>query len=292
MSTDDRIEGNIPARVDDDNDDEENGFGIDPISSSSFSTSLSQTFRQRRLTVTSSQLNAAAALAAAEFDLSSSGEDDDEEEKEDKNLEVDIASAGKAVSANQHNKISSSLVELDSANRKTNKKRDIASVEHSSDSAGEVGLIVPPPRTQQCNKKRRTPSFKSLLVPKIHNSQQMKLEICRYCPKMHSDLTPLPNGSAIVMTHYDSASKSLIDDNMLPFPREVLGTYSCHGIEPIYDDSCCDEEGENEHDNVDGEINKNNRPSFVAKINQDRGVVAQPFGSCPRTALFGVFDGE
>jgi protein phosphatase PTC2/3 len=56
----------------------------------------------------------------------------------------------------------------------------------------------------------------------------------------------------------------------LPFAETVIGTYSCHGVEPSY----YEEEG------------------FTAKINQDRGCVVFPFGDHPRQAVFAVFDGH
>lgn len=56
----------------------------------------------------------------------------------------------------------------------------------------------------------------------------------------------------------------------LPFAEDVVGTYSCHGIEPAYEGP---------------------RP-FVAKINQDRGVCVYPFAGDERMALFAVFDGH
>ena len=54
-----------------------------------------------------------------------------------------------------------------------------------------------------------------------------------------------------------------------PFPSNIVGTFSCHGIEPSYF--------------TDG---------AMAKINQDRGCVVQPYGEDPRRALFAVYDGH
>lgn len=65
-------------------------------------------------------------------------------------------------------------------------------------------------------------------------------------------------------------------DESLPFPRHVVGTYSCHGIEPVFDD---------------GDSNCN-LPSCIAKINQDRGGVAFPFANNSRMALFAAYDGH
>lgn len=54
-----------------------------------------------------------------------------------------------------------------------------------------------------------------------------------------------------------------------PFPASIMGTYSCHGIEPSFDE-----------DNV------------IAKSNQDRGCVVYPFLGSSTCALLCVFDGH
>ena len=78
------------------------------------------------------------------------------------------------------------------------------------------------------------------------------------------------------------------DDKSLPFPRNVVGTFSCHGVEPIYDD--------NDYYLPLGAENEENssaqtKLTMAAKINQDRGGVAFPYGNSTRTALFAVYDG-
>ena len=60
---------------------------------------------------------------------------------------------------------------------------------------------------------------------------------------------------------------------MNPFPNDICGTYSCHGIEPAYD----------EVDRAD---------VVVDKINQDRGCVVHPYGRSNRQALFAAYDGH
>lgn len=55
-----------------------------------------------------------------------------------------------------------------------------------------------------------------------------------------------------------------------PFPTDIMGTYSCHGIEPSYD------EESGIHD----------------KINQDRGCVVYPYNSSNDEALLLVLDGH
>jgi len=76
------------------------------------------------------------------------------------------------------------------------------------------------------------------------------------------------------------------DERKLPFPRDIVGTFSCHGVEPVYEDESNDEGGGDE------DCGEEHKPTTAAKINQDRGGVAFPYGNCPRTALFAVYDGH
>jgi hypothetical protein len=73
------------------------------------------------------------------------------------------------------------------------------------------------------------------------------------------------------------------DDRSLPFPRDIVGTYSCHGVEPIYDNGDFFQPLEDEQGTV--------KLTMAAKTNQDRGGVAFPYGNSSRTALFAVYDG-
>ena len=95
------------------------------------------------------------------------------------------------------------------------------------------------------------------------------------------------------------------DDKSLPFPRDIVGTFSCHGVEPIYDSDYepQDEEDDEDDDWVVGngsfgggkklpDIPETEKPTMAAKINQDRGGVAFPYGNCAKTALFAVYDGR
>ena len=82
---------------------------------------------------------------------------------------------------------------------------------------------------------------------------------------------------------------STAPDHVLPFPRHVVGTYSHHGIEPVYDSDYDDEDdGSSDGENA----NSGGGGGTVAKINQDRGGVAYPFANSDRTALFAVYDGH
>ena len=84
------------------------------------------------------------------------------------------------------------------------------------------------------------------------------------------------------------------DDKSLPFPRDVVGTFSCHGVEPIYDDSDSHPSLGEENEDTATVSNGESIPkklTMAAKINQDRGGVAFPYGNSARTALFAVYDG-
>lgn len=105
----------------------------------------------------------------------------------------------------------------------------------------------------------------------------------------------------------------------LPFSRDVVGTYSCHGVEPVYGSEYDEEPAEKDssppmvvhasfgsdapgHSGLDSDDSKltlaaadpseEAPPITVAKINQDRGGVAFPYGNCLKTALFAVYDGH
>jgi hypothetical protein len=94
------------------------------------------------------------------------------------------------------------------------------------------------------------------------------------------------------------------DERTLPFPRDVVGTFSCHGVEPIYDDDYLPEDSEPEEEDTavtmtmawGGATTKSAdapyKPTTAAKINQDRGGLAFPYGNCAKTALFAAYDGK
>jgi serine/threonine protein phosphatase PrpC len=71
-------------------------------------------------------------------------------------------------------------------------------------------------------------------------------------------------------TIFASSEIGVIQEKKPPFPFHILGTYSCHGIEPGYD------EFETIHE----------------KINQDRGCIVYPYNSKRDEALLMVLDGH
>ncbi|KAG7366498.1 protein phosphatase 2C [Nitzschia inconspicua] len=97
------------------------------------------------------------------------------------------------------------------------------------------------------------------------------------------------------------------DEKSLPFPRDIVGTFSCHGVEPIYDSDYQPEVDDQEDDDdwvvgrgsflgdtrLPGSLEESDeKPTMMAKTNQDRGGIAFPYGNCAKTALFAVYDGH
>jgi protein phosphatase PTC2/3 len=208
-------------------------------------------------------------------------------------------------------------------------------------------------------------------------------------PDALSNPRPTPAAVATIQPRW-KRRHVLTDEDKLPFPKHVVGMYSCHGMEPVYDDddnedNVFDDEmdpgGDDDEDDenvlsidgwnfppppplsttvttaMDGGVMQlqftpvrtwpgqtlpekestpiRSAPPFTpesptpypvshllqvqdgqqiaqmtfgaqtpvrpiapvkststAKINQDRGGVAYPYGNCPRTALFAVYDGH
>ncbi|KAK1746705.1 protein-serine/threonine phosphatase, PP2C family [Skeletonema marinoi] len=90
---------------------------------------------------------------------------------------------------------------------------------------------------------------------------------------------------------------STTPDHILPFPRHVVGTFSCHGMEPVYDS---DYDNSDDDDDSDAELDNNNggatstaiNNTSIAKINQDRGGIIYPYANSHNMALFAVYDGH
>jgi len=108
----------------------------------------------------------------------------------------------------------------------------------------------------------------------------------RHKPATEMTLVQKPDEEFVLLQRSMAPQRRLSkdeEDGLLPFPRDLVGTYSCHGVEPLYD--VYEYEGGEEDKEEVG-------PTTVAKINQDRGSVAFPYGNCPRTALFAAYDGH
>jgi len=82
-------------------------------------------------------------------------------------------------------------------------------------------------------------------------------------------------------TIYASSEIGVRQEKKAPFPDYILGTFSCHGIEPG-----------NEVEALEGDDEDSYGPVPHDKINQDRGCVVHPFLQKPDEALFLVLDGH
>ena len=100
------------------------------------------------------------------------------------------------------------------------------------------------------------------------------------------DDSPVVDVSEMQRHHHTTYAKPPAKHEV-PFTDEKVGAFSAHGIEP--------------HPYIVKEeatpfFSSQLEPQVVTlvtqKINQDRGIVAYPFGNCTKTALFGVFDGH
>jgi hypothetical protein len=83
-------------------------------------------------------------------------------------------------------------------------------------------------------------------------------------------------------TIYASKEIGVTQEKEPPFPTNVLGTFSCHGIEPAHDAAGGEEEGD-EDDEFTG---------IHQKTNQDRGCVVYPYNNSTQEGLFMVLDGH
>lgn len=97
---------------------------------------------------------------------------------------------------------------------------------------------------------------------------------------------PLPLTSKRT-TIYSSREIGVTQEKAPPFPPDVLGTYSCHGIEPAED--CMD--GINEVDPDDPNAD-DVYTGIHQKTNQDRGCVVHPYNNSDSEAFFLVLDGH
>lgn len=109
-----------------------------------------------------------------------------------------------------------------------------------------------------------------------------------YAQKTDEEPEEIPAITVPRTTIYASTEIGVRQEKTPPFPPMILGTFSCHGIEPAPDnfdediDEQVDEDDEEKEDNF----------GIVEKINQDRGCVVHPFNHTYNEALLLVLDGH
>jgi hypothetical protein len=94
-----------------------------------------------------------------------------------------------------------------------------------------------------------------------------------YAQKTADDIEPPSPMRGKRATIFTSAEIGVKQIKIPPFPPDILGTYSCHGIEPATN-AAGDEDIVND------------------KTNQDRGCVVNPFRGSPSETLLMVLDGH
>jgi hypothetical protein len=229
-----------------------------PSSANSFEDEKAHSFRKRRLSLTNKQ----------------------QAEDPPLNSEVAISTIDAAISTvdppnhkRRRRASDGSLSSLDSSSHNHQNKRLKSRTVHAAE------LLANPPPT--------SPSRQAVL-PKLYQ-QSGPPHIRPSLLDAHQDGAPAPKWKK---RHTRQLHE---DERSLPFPRDIVGTFSCHGVEPIYDSDYRpedEEEGAADTWVVDGEEDGVEKPTTAAKINQDRGGVAFPYGNCARTALFAVYDGK
>jgi len=242
-------------------------------------------FRKRRLTYAKNDMqdDIEAAAAAAAACLS---EDDEEaiNQKESIYQFPETSSKGSSTKRNRDEQL----------------KKDVTykrarSLPSPSDSSKSCPVAAQSPQARRL--RRGSASAEAKSMTHMHMNQGF---ICRIRQRLVTKLTNQPTSPGSEPTRRASALRRGSNDTTesievfrhdhQPFPRDVVGTFSAHGIEPLYEDS--DEEDFEIDEGKCNNKSNNSEPTVIAKINQDRGGVAYPYANDWKTALFAAYDGH
>jgi len=234
----------------------------------------SNSFRQRRLSGYKRDMGtaAAAAAAAAAFDLSDSDDDDD-----NKNNSATPTSVPQDNAATKADSGSTNMNQLGSPQRKR-------------------------PRTLSSAPKSTTAT--PTAAPSMKHMHMTQGFLCAIRTKLNNSKVRRPSKT---LAEEKVGKEVWKKDANEPFKSNVVGTFSCHGIEPLYEDEMENGTNANAMDKdvvlkistttpgeavgVSGAF-MSDKDTVVAKINQDRGGVAYPYANDLRTALFAAYDGH
>lgn len=213
----------------------------------------SHTFRKRRLTCSRLQLMASVQLLEdLEDDINSN--DEDKNGGEDENADKKAGNA--MITGFDGNDPKSSFLEEGTEAEETKVTQPANEIKRKQLESRVLHASIPPTPTEPKRKASHLYRHPPHPLSNAHLSSQ-------------------PSSPTSEWKRSRKYSKDDTGACTLPFPRHVVGTYSCHGVEPIYDQESAGEYG-----------------ASTAKINQDRGGVAFPYANCPRTALFAAYDGH
>ena len=225
----------------------------------------SHTFRQRRLTYTSHQMNAHAAQV-----------EDDEGSNEDE-------SGTKSGGDSKKRELSADGNDLKRARLHDDKKEE-GSKDSEEKNLVSIVLHASAPPVPSCPRRQsqllyQHPPNENDFASQLENEENV--ENAEEPVETENKSDEVPDWMRVYRVRHESDKESDVDLLKLPFPRNVVGTYSCHGIEPVYD---CDA--------IPFGANQDDTLTAIAKINQDRGGIAFPYANCPRTAVFAAYDGH
>jgi len=303
---------------DDDDDKEEEGTFQICLADTPTKEERSHTFRQRRLTYTKHNLAAAAAMLNDTEQLLNTMKGDDKKDENDNDDENDDGDAKdckpSSSSDNKHKEQSSEEQQQqqtttnETSNNNNNNNNETKSLKRKNEESISSSSSSPSQQPQQRHKRfkkstttssssSKKPILKRLESRTLHAGEIKKTSSCSPSSSSNTSYnnnnsTSSPESSSQRGWRRKRQHRNSItlkeEMKVLPFPRSIVGTFSCHGVEPLYDSDYEREEEEEEEEVV--EVDKGS--TTVAKINQDRGGVAFPYGNCPRTALFAAYDGH
>ena len=260
----------------------------------------SHSFRKRRLTYTKHHLSDAVAAAAAQMNDPS---DDDDDDDDDNVLEQQYASVHEATNDSDKSKtfrerrLTFTKHQVAAAIKAIADQMDDPDDDDDNDDNDENSVSL-------SHKKARRSSEGSAHNHILHAGELLRAPISSADALKRSQLyqgpfhfEPEPTKEQIqAQPAWKRRHTRRHSDNEtnLPFPRNIVGIYSCHGVEPVYDSDY--EAGDSESSGEDNDcIRFDNGVSphlTLAKINQDRGGVCFPFMTQQKTALFAVYDGH
>lgn len=289
-NTDDKVHepdvGNRQIVLDDDDDD---NHVVDTTTHSNGDDAKGHTFRQRRLTYSkkdladafnSPELQALAGLDSDDDNDDANGGKKGDEHNEKQTMNSNSTEAPKVsepitgITPNKDETLMSGIHSTNTENDKLSENSNTISNENQLEA--KVLHASAPPLPKDCMKRRG-----SLLY--VHHDERLEDEQqpLKRSKLLENDNDEFDESSTTSSSDEAEWKKRRVSsihakDDSLPFPRHIVGTYSCHGIEPVYDES---------------DHNSDSAP-FIAKTNQDRGGIAFPYANNSKMAVFAAYDGH
>ena len=259
-------------------DDDDNNNIVDTTTNPNGDVAKGHTFRRRRLTYSRSHLaeafNSPELQALAGLD----SDDDIDDANNDKTGEHNEKQNIQAAQTELQTSVNSTPTETtnNSVPKNVNLSENSNTLSNENQLESKVLHASAPPIPKDCMKRRG-----SLLY--VHHDEsleheQQPLKRSKLLENGNDEFDESSTTSSSDEAEWKKRRVSSINakDDALPFPRHIVGTYSCHGIEPVYDES---------------DHSPDSAP-FIAKTNQDRGGIAFPYANNSKMAIFAAYDGH